>query len=203
MLVSKFVKDRSKRDKIADNLSTSNLVLLGLLCFTSYHALTKKPIIQWTPPYITERITVGHKSASAELHIKYAMSTSLLLGNVTPKTVDDLIDALSVHFSPALYHKLLVEFESQAQHIKDTGDTLEFHPSIWEFEPETGLTFVTGKQIIRANVGEELEKTITYEFKIKVDNYVPQIEGFDFYSGPAHNKQWRISESDKSAQSAT
>lgn len=203
MFLSKFVKDRTKQAKIADNLSTTVVLMFCLLCFTTYHAVTNKVIVQWTPPYINERITVGHQSATSALHIKYGMQLSLLLGNVTPKTIDYAIDASSTMFSPKLFHRLEDKLRSQAEQIKQKGDTLEFHPVAWDFEPSTGLTFITGRQIMRPSLGDPVEKNTTYEFKIKVDNYVPTVTDFDFYAGTAHNQQWRESQANKPAQAAT
>jgi type IV conjugative transfer system protein TraE len=190
MFAEMFSRDRAVAFKIADKLGGSNLILLVLLCFTTYHALTNKVIVAIVPPQLDERVTLAYSSASHAYHLKYAMSTAINMGNVTPASVSTTVAGLEQTFSPAMYHKMKQQMAEQSTALRKSGSTLEFKPKTWEFEPETGKTFVTGKQTVRPLNGQATSKTITYEFSIEVMNYVPWIKNFAIYSGVAHNQRW-------------
>jgi conjugal transfer pilus assembly protein TraE len=199
MIVSKFVKDRAKALKIADNLSLSNIVLIIFIFFVSYHALNKKTVLVVVPPYLDERVTLAYNAVSENYHSKYSLYAAILMGNVTPATVSETVDALKYTFSPKLYSQMKMQLQKESDALKNSASTLQFIPKSWEYEPDTGKTFVTGKQVMRPLNGQPTQKLITYEFKLEVNNYVPWIKSFAIYGGVAHNKHW-ISEN-KSSES--
>ena len=191
MFVQKLTKDRNKTAAIANKLSMSQLLTAGLLCFTTYHAVTNKVITQWSPPYLDERMVVAYDFADSTMHLKYGLHNAILMGNSTPATIDEIVKALEMSFTPALYHSLKADLLQQAEDLKKSGSTIQFIPKNWEYEPDTQLTFVTGTQILRPVQGNPMQKTVTYEFIIEVNNYVPWIKHFALCSGVAHNQRWR------------
>ena len=70
MLKNKFLKDRATALNVASKLSLSQLVTLGLLAFTTYHAVTNKVIVEIIPPHLDQRIRLAYESASEPYHIK-------------------------------------------------------------------------------------------------------------------------------------
>ncbi|GAA5143583.1 TraE/TraK family type IV conjugative transfer system protein [Thalassotalea piscium] len=190
MFTKKFVKDRAKALKIADNLSLTTVVLVGLLCFTTYHAMTNKVILEIIPPHLDEKVSMAYNSVSESYHIKYGLFTAISMGNVTPTSVMTTIEALEYSFTPGLYHRVKATLQEQGAVLKKSGSTLEFKPKTWEYEPETNKTFITGGQTLRPLNGQPTAKTVTYEFIIEVNNYVPFIKSFDLYDGVAHNQRW-------------
>lgn len=193
MFFAKFVQDRTQMITIANRLAMMNIVLVFLLVFATYHALTNKVIVQLIPPYLDERVTVAFEQASSNYHIKYGMYAATLLGNVNPETVSSVADALEFVFSPKLYHSMKSELSTQALQLGNEESTIEFQPKNWEYEPATKLTFVTGQQTVRSSIGKPKVKTITYEFRIEVNNYVPSITHYALYPGPARNAMYRSS----------
>lgn len=191
MIMQKFIKDRASALKVADSLSLANIILIILLSFTTYHAITNKVILQVVPPHLDERVAIAYNAVSESYHIKYAQYSAIMMGNVTPSSVLTTIEALQHTFSPELYHRVKADLQRQGEQMSQGGSTLEFLPKTWEYEPDTGLTFITGKQTLRPLNGTPVSKSVTYEFAIEVNNYVPWIKHFALYSGVAHNKIWR------------
>lgn len=201
MFFRKVMKDRTQIITIANKQTSAIIVLVALLCLTTYHAVTNKVIVQLIPPHLDERISVAYNAASSRYHISYALYSATLMGNVNPETVNSIVDSLAFLFDPQLYHKVKVELSTTADNLINEDSTIEFKPKSWEHEPATNLTFVTGQQIIRSNIGKAKIKTVTYEYKFEVNNYVPTINHFALYSGPARNANFRtakhIAESNK------
>lgn len=191
MFFNKFVQDRTQMITIANRLTAMVVFLILLLCFTTYHAVTNKVIVQLVPPYLDQRVTVAYNSASSDYHVSYAMYAATLMGNVNPETVNSVSSALAFLFSPELYHKTKSELTTTASNLINEDSTIDFIPKSWEHEPATNLTFVTGQQTIRSNIGKAKIKTVTYEYKFEVNNYVPTITHYALYAGPARNAQFR------------
>lgn len=200
MIFGKFVEDRTQMITIANRLVITIVVLVFLLVVSTYYAFTNKVIIQLVPPYLDARVSVAYDQASREYHVKYGLYTAILLGNVNPETVSSIVEALEYVFSPRLYHSMKAELTTQSQKLSSEQSTIEFKPKSWEYEPSTKLTFVTGQQTIRSSIGKPKVKTITYEFKIEVNNYVPSITHYALYSGPARNAKYRLAEHSRSTK---
>ena len=90
-----------------------------------------------------------------------------------------------------LYKKHKNDQYSQAEALAKTSSTVQFEPSRWEYESKTNLVFITGKQTLRPENGRPKIKTMTYEFELKVNDYVPTIEHYALYEGPARNLEYR------------
>lgn len=191
MFYNKLVKDRGKALALADKLTYMLLIAFVMLCFTTYHAVVKKPIITLTPPYLDARMQLAYSSANEQMHLKWGMYNAVMIGNVTPSSIADVVNALEYTFTPNLYHNMKAQLQSQATELAKSGSTVSFQPKTWEYEKESNLTFVTGTQIITPLHGTPRHKTVTYEFIIEVNNYVPYISHFDLYPDVPRNKHWR------------
>ena len=191
VLFSKFTGDRGQMITIANRLSIVIMVLVIMLMFSSYHAITNKVVVQLIPPHLDKRVTVAYNKASKEFHLKYGLYAAVLMGNANPETANSIIDALQHVFSPELYKQHKKDLFTQAEMLAKTSSTVQFEPSRWEYEPKTNLVFITGKQTLRPENGRPKIKTMTYEFQLKVVDYVPSIERYALYEGPARNFEYR------------
>lgn len=191
MLFDKHVNDRSQAIALANRLGVVVMLLILALLFVGYHAITKKNIVQLIPPYLDERVSVAYNEASKEYKIKYALYSAVLMGNANPESVEHIIDALSVTFSPELYNAQRSELMLQAKELQKSSTAIEFRPVSWEYESETDLVFITGKQILRPSNGEAKSKVITYEFQLEFNSYAPTITHFALYSGNARTFEYR------------
>lgn len=195
MFFNKFNEDRGQMITIANRMAFVILMLLFLVIFTTYHAVTNKVIVQLIPPHLDERVTVAFNAASSQYHLKYGLYTAGLMGNANPETARAIIEALEFTFVPALYKKHREDLYLQADRLRKTSSTVEFIPTKWEHEPNTNLVFITGKQTVRPENGRARTKTMTYEFKIEVIDYVPNITHYALYEGPARNFDYRANAS--------
>lgn len=191
MFYGKLVKDRGRALALADKLTWMLLICFLMLCFTTYQAVVKKPIVTLIPPYLDQRLEIAYNAASESLHLKWGMYNAVMIGNVTPASIGDVVSALEYTFTPQLYHKMKSQLQAQADELAKSGSTVSFQPKTWEYEKETNLTFVTGQQVITPLHGNPRHKTVTYEFKIEVNNYVPYVSHFDLYPDVPRNKHWR------------
>lgn len=191
MLFSKFTGDRGQMITIANRMGITILALVIMLMFAGYHAITNKVIIQLIPPHLDSRVTVAYNSASKEFHLKYGLYAAILMGNANPETAKSITEALQYVFSPKLYKTHKEDLFAQSESLAKTSSTVQFEPSRWEYEPKTNLVFITGKQTLRPENGRPKIKTMTYEFLLKVVDYVPTIEHYALYEGPARNLEYR------------
>ena len=191
MLFSKFTGDRGQMITIANRMGIIIMLLVIMLMFAGYHAITNKVIIQLIPPHLDSRVTVAYNKASKEYHLKYGLYTAIMMGNANPETAKAITEALQYIFSPALYSQHKKDLFAQAESLAKTSSTVQFEPSKWEYESKTSLVYITGKQTLRPENGRPKIKTMTYEFLLKVVDYVPTIEHYALYEGPARNLEYR------------
>ena len=190
MMFSRYIKDRGAAIKAVDKLSTSVLLLVllnGILLWSSFNNHER---FVFLPAKLDTRATLAFDAASKSLHEKYGLSFSVLIGNITPASANNIIESLKLMFTPQLYKEMHSQLLVQAKQIKEAGVTLTFTPDRIEYEPETRKTFVTGTQRSATHQGEPKEKTVSYEYRIIVSEYIPYISHFNFYPGPARNQLW-------------
>ena len=197
MLLDKSTIDRSQAVSLANRLMIVLMVMLGLLIFTTYGAVTKKTILTIVPPKLDKRVELAYNSADAEYHIRFALYASYLFGNVTPETINTSVKAMEYLFTPELFHSVNQELIAQADELSNAGNTISFFAKNFQYEPQTNLTFITGTQSIRSPSGATREKLITFEFSIEVQDHVPFIYHMSTYEGVAHNKHWRSEHTNK------
>jgi len=191
VLFNKFVEDRGQMITIANRMALAIVVLILMLLFTAYHAVTNKVVTVLIPPYLDSRVTMAYNAASKEYHLKYGLYAAILMGNANPETAESITEALEYIFSPELYKKQKEDLLVQAETLAKTSSTVQFEPMRWEYEPKTNLVFITGKQTLRPENARPKIKTMTYEFELKVNDYVPTIDHYALYAGPARNLEYR------------
>ena len=164
--------------------------MAGMGIFLLYMAFANHVKFIFLPAKLDARATLAYNAASKEFHEKYGLSTTALIGNLTPTNAQAMVEATKLMFTSTLYHQMREKLQLQVDRIKSEGVTLGFMPDKLEYEPNTGLTFVTGVQTITPLKGEPKEKIVTYEYRLIVDEYIPSISHFTFYDGGARTEYW-------------
>jgi conjugal transfer pilus assembly protein TraE len=190
MLFSRFIKDRGAAINAVDKLATGVLCLIVLNGLLLWKSFGNHERFVFLPAKLDTRATLAYDAASKSLHEKYGLSFSVLIGNMTPASANNVIDSLKLMFTPQLYKQMHSQLLVQAKQIKEAGVTLSFTPDRIEYEPATRKTFVTGTQRSATHQGEPKEKTVTYEYKLLISEYIPYISHFNFYTGPSRNQLW-------------
>ena len=190
MLFSRYKKDRGAAINSVDKLATAVLVLVVLNAILLWSSFSNHERFIFLPAKLDTRATLAFDAASKSLHEKYGLSFSVLIGNLTPASANNVIDSLKLMFTPQLYKEMHSQLLVQAKQIKEAGVTLSFTPDRIEYEPATRKTFVTGIQRTATHQGEPKEKMVTYEYRLLISEYIPYISHFNFYPGPARNRLW-------------
>jgi len=71
----------------------------------------------------------------------------------------------------------------QAKNIEDDRITMRFEPRVVEYEKTTDKVFVYGYSFVKGTTGDEEKNEITYEYRLKLDNYAPMIIDLNTYVG--------------------
>ena len=58
------------------------------------------------------------------------------------------------------------------------------------YEPETGKTFVAGKQEIVSAAGNVTDQDVCYEMQVEIRDGLPKIEKFAYYTGAPRTEEW-------------
>ena len=196
MIFSKYIKDRGQALSVVDKLATVVVFLVISNLFLTYTSLTNYERFIFMPAKLDKRATLAYDSASKEFHKKYGLSLSSIIGNMTPSTAKNTITMLKHLMTPSLYHSMSEKLAQQASQIKSAGVTLSFIPEKLEYETATGLSFATGLQLITPLQGKPKEKTVTFEYRLQVSEYVPKITHFDFYEGVARTLKYKEKHAD-------
>lgn len=161
------------------------IVINGML---AVRVITQEKIIEIVPFTLTEDAWLGESSASRSYKEAWAMAFTMLFGNVTPSTVDFVKTRTTPFFAPKIYSQVIEILEVQARQIKDDRVSLRFEPRHVEYEMGTDKVFVYGYSFARGASSKESRADRTYEFRIKIAKYAPQIDYIDTYSGRPRTK---------------
>lgn len=182
MFLGRWLRDRNDALSIANKISTVVLIQTVILGGAILAASNNHDRIVLTPPFLDERITMSYDAASAGLHKKYALYAAVLMGNITPRSVSVVVESLGDMFEPQLYAKLRSNLFAQAKELRTKQSSLRFVPDRITYDVNSGKTMINGEQTIIAASTSEKTRRVTYEFRIKIDNYQPSISYFDFYA---------------------
>ncbi|BBL92291.1 MULTISPECIES: TraE/TraK family type IV conjugative transfer system protein [Vibrio] len=182
MFLNRWLRDRNDALSIANKVTTVIVIQTILLGGAILSASRNHDRIVLTPPYLDERVTMSYDAAASGFHKKYALYAAVLMGNITPRSVSVIVDSLGDMFEPQLYAKLRSNLFAQAKELRSKQSSIRFVPDKIVYDVNTGKTFISGEQTIIAASTSEKTRRVTYEFRIKIDNYQPSISYFDFYA---------------------
>lgn len=168
----------------------ANLVLVIVVLLLGINAASKKERIVLIPSHLTESAEVAYKQASESYKKPFALSTSLLIGNVNANNAKWVAEQLGGVFSADLYRGLRNKVLEEAEYLRTSGKSYMFVPGKIMFEEETNKFFVTGEQT-RTSVNNNATKVeVTYEYEIIITNGLPKIIHYDRYEGGPHTVTW-------------
>lgn len=172
----------------------SNAGLVILVFFLAISVSSKKERLVLVPAHLHEQAELAFTEAQESYKRPFALSTSLLIGNVNSGNAEWVADKLSVLFAPNLYRDLRNKILEEAEYLKTSGKAYRFIPGRLMYERETELFFVPGEQIIESINNNESKVEVTYEFKIIIKDGLPQIVHYDRYEGGPRTVTWHRNE---------
>ena len=167
------------------------LSLLGLVCVLLFFVLTKKTIVTVQPWTLSRDAQVTENAGSQSYVEAWGLALAQLIGNVSPGNVDFVGEQLKPLLAPKIYHETLDAIQAGAQSLRDDRVTVRFEPLRVIYEKTTGMVFVYGNSFTRTGTGADREKKTqrTYEFKLEIANYLPQINYLNTYEGVPHTRE--------------
>jgi len=178
---------------VAENLWSR----IGIACLTALSlmlaiaALSRDTVVVMKPPLAVpgeqNSYWVSNKAASESYLRSWGLFMGMMLGNVTPTTVNFLKDQLTPLLGPGIYHDVVNILEIQAQQIRDDNITMRFEPKYIEYEKDSDKVFVYGYSFVKAMDGDENRDERTYEFQIEIADHLVRFNHFDTYDSRPKN----------------
>lgn len=147
-------------------LVLSNLILTVV-------AFSRHETVVLVPANLTKEVRVGVNVGDRAYRESWGLFFSLLLGNVTPKTIDFVLERTGKYLAPNIYQETLKEMYAQAQQLKTNNLTISFEPTEVDFDEEKDRVLVKGVAMLRGAYGAPQALARTYELGIKVKDYQP------------------------------
>lgn len=191
MQLSKYKESFSslKRENRFGNLVVFGL--LGVLFVKSCFLFSKDTVVVMQPWTMTQDAELSSTRASRTYQEAWALALAEMLGNITPDSLDFLLDRLKPMLSPKIYIEVIRNAQEQAIYLKEDRITQVFEPRTVEYEKTTGKVFVHGYSYITGasqgtgNREKPIRNELTFEFRIKIAQYMPVVEDIAVYTGPS------------------
>lgn len=166
------------------------LGLLALVVILVIALLNKRTIVTIQPWTLARDAQVTETQASQSYMEAWGLALAQLIGNVTPGNVDFVSEQLKPLLAPKIYHETLDALQAGATQLKEDRVAVRFEPLRVTYEKTTGMVFVYGRSYMRAgtSMSKESKTNRTYEFKLEINNYVPQINFLTTYEGVPHTR---------------
>lgn len=166
------------------------LGLLTLVLILVVALLNKKTIVTLQPWTLARDAQVTETQASNSYMEAWGLALAQLIGNVTPGNVDFVGEQIKPLLSPKIYHETLDALQAGATQLREDRVAMRFEPLRVTYEKTTGMVFVYGYSFMRAGTSMSRETKVqrTYEFKLSISNYLPQIDHLTTYEGVPHTR---------------
>lgn len=171
--------------KVSSFLLISNIVLSSATLVLGYKLVTAEPLVRFVPLNLTKEAVIGTKTADAEYLMSYGMYIANLTGNLTPKNVLFVADALGSALDPAIYPEVRRQLFALAENpvFKERGASLFFEIEDVSVDVPTGKVFVKGNQIMQKTTGRPQRFPFVYEIQIEMREGRPWVIAMDKYEG--------------------
>lgn len=148
-----------------------------------------------SPPYVNEKMEIAWDSANQEYVKSFGLYLSGVIGNITPKNADFIIETLSYFLDPSIYSEARIKLKSMTSDpvFNDSGVFSYYLPNGIVYEPETKKVFVLGDLVMGSAARAPKPTPMVYEFKIVISKGRPLVKSIDNYSGTeARTAQWKL-----------
>ena len=153
------------------------------LALLSFNALSKSTTVIIQPYGMNTKAYVSEKNASHSYKESWALFLAELIGNINPGNLD-FVKGSSIPLLPSnLYQETVTNLTAQVQMMKKNRVSTSFSPLEYTYEKATDKVFVYGFYTAQSPSVKAKREKRTYEFKISVENYLPQIVHMDTYEG--------------------
>lgn len=177
-----------KRENVFHRISV--LFLSFAVLVLAVAAAVRDRTVVITPYTLSSEAWIRSDAGSQSYREAWALFFAHELGNVTPGNIDFVRDRIGQLISPSIYREFMEALNLQALSIKEDRLVLRFEPGSVEYEKATEKIFVSGRFFTRAFNEKETSELRTYEFKIRLSNYAPELVWMDTYNDPPHTQKF-------------
>ena len=169
--------------KVAIGSVCGNVVLACTVLVQGIVISTKGQETIITPPVIDQAYHIQRNSANVEYYQSMAAVFANIIGQTTPKTVDNTLKTLNQFTTPALQRQLSESLNALINKLPKENFTTWFLYKDTFYEPQTEKIFIRGS-LQSSMIGSRiLDQPVVYEFVIKMNAGKPRITYFDSYEG--------------------
>lgn len=198
MNLKNALRSMERLQSLSIGMLASNVIMAGGLAYAIVAINNTHDRLVIIPPHLDSQVEIAWSSANSEYLKSFGLYVATLIGNIQPKSSTVILDAVSAFMDPSIY----IEFRRQALSIiqdpvfKSTNAVMTFQPSVIQFERETSRVFVTGALITKIGIGQDKQKTVTYELGISIREGRPWVNHFTSYEGSViRSVAWHINNS--------
>lgn len=188
-------------------LLVANVLMAICLVMSVAVNLSVHERIVLVPPYMDKKMDVSWKSANADYYKAWGLYATTLVGNVTPKTVNFVADAIGFLLHPSIYPKIRAQIKSLADDpVFQKANAINYfvpHDITYEVDADKKQkVFVAGQLITssfeapNALTGARSDyKSVIYEMTFESSDGRPVIVDMTSYPGnQPHTIKWWASQ---------
>jgi len=149
------------------------LVLLLLINLALVVLMQRNQTVVLVPPDLRQEARVGLKHADRNYLEAWGLFFATLMGNVTPRNIDFIMESLERYMAPDIYQEMAKSMYDQAKSIKQGNLTLSFSAQEVAYDESTKRVKVRGQTVIRGTYGKPQGMNRTYDMAIEIRNYGP------------------------------
>lgn len=159
------------------------------LALLAYNAVTQKSTVIIQPWGMQKTGWVTENNASQSYKEAWGYSLAQMLGNVSPGNLDFISKRLAPLLPSALYQSTMTALKAQTIMMKENRVTTTYDIKEVVFEKSSDKVFVYGDYYSKTPSVKPKKEKRTYEFKINMESYLPQIIAMDTYADEPHTKK--------------
>tara|TARA_B100000953_G_scaffold90890_1_gene74086 strand:- start:48 stop:737 length:690 start_codon:yes stop_codon:yes gene_type:complete len=178
--ISKTYADYERYKRFAMVTIASLSVAVVLLMFMAFN---KEPIVVMVPPNMTKDMVIEGDKASEEYQTQFAYQTALLVGNISKRNIDFVVDRMEEMLSPALRQVVSEKLKSEARVLQVRELEQTFSVDDVMYSDTRNIVWVWGKRSVKGKGVPPISDDYTYEFQFIVNNGMPRLTHYKAYSG--------------------
>jgi|GEM_PF-1437552 conjugal transfer pilus assembly protein TraE len=179
-LIGKSYADYKRERKF---FHISGVAQAAAILLLAYFLVTRDEIIIMVPPQLEAETKIVNGEGDAEYQKRFAFSFANLIGNVTPKNVQFIVDQVNASFSPALRDATAQSIENDARILRSRDLKSTFVVEDMLFNDDRNIVWVWGERTIKGDGVPPVSNPYTFEFQIKPVNGFPRILHYDAFEG--------------------
>jgi conjugal transfer pilus assembly protein TraE len=159
------------------------------LALLSFNAVSQHTTVVVQPFGMQKIGWVSEDNASQSYKEAWGYSLAMMLGNIDPGNLEFVKKRISPLLPTDLYQQTMTNLQAQVIMMRENRVTATFDPLEITYEKSSDKVFVYGKYKTETPSVKPKQEMRTYEFKITMESYLPQIISMDTYADVPHTSK--------------